>query len=120
MSLKDDLIEDESIFFDVDDFAKPIRITTLKGAIRESLGVFDENNASLIMNEGMETNNFNAIIDIPLSVFSELSKKEPMYKGWVILDIESKKEWDILSITSKDEVSVSLICKRDLFSKAKA
>ena len=122
MSLQDELLNDESIIFDsLNGLAKPMLLKTLKGfVVDNSLAIFYENNTNLVLNEGFETNNSNALIKIPRSVFNDASKNESNVKGWMITNIEEKKEWEVLSIIEKNQLSVRFICQRSIFSKAKA
>lgn len=122
MSLQDELLNDESIIFDpINGLAKPMRLKTLKGfVVDNSFAIFDENSTNLVMNDGLETNNSSAIVQIPRSVFNDTSKNETIVRGWTILNINEKKEWEVQAITEKDEISVSLICQKTIFSKAKA
>lgn len=121
MSLQDELLNDESIIFDpINGLAKPMRLKTLKGfSVDNSFAIFDENNTNMVMNEGLETNNSSALIQIPRSVFNIASKNESIVRGWIITNVDEKKDWEVQAITEKDEISVSLICQRTIFSKAK-
>lgn len=121
MSLIDEFLADESIIFDGLGLARPMKIRTLKGFVKDDcLAIFDENNTNLILNEGLETNNSSSLIQIPRSVFNEVSKNETNVRGWIITDKKEKKEWEVQQITEKDELSVSFICLKSIFSKAKA
>lgn len=122
MTFKDDLLADESIIFNTNDLAKPVKLRTLKGFTRDNFAaIIKEDNTNLVLNEGLETNNSNALIKVPRSVFNEASKTESIVRGWIITDKEEKKEWEVQQITGKPEgLFVDLICARNIFSKAKA
>ena len=122
MTFKEDLLADESIIFDADDLAKPMKIRTLKGFIKDDcLAIFKEDNTNLVLNEGLETNNSSALIKIPRSVFNEASKNESIVRGWIITNKEEKKEWEVQQIVGKPQgLYVDLLCMRSIFSKAKA
>ena len=119
MSLVDDFIKDENIFFNEKQFAKKVMIKSLKGSPIESSAIFEENNSNLIMNEGLETNKSDSIIAIKRSVFDIIAITDSTLNGCVITRLSDSKVFDVISILEKDEISVTLICQRNLFSKAK-
>lgn len=122
MSLKDDLVDDESIFFDEDDFAESINFTTVKNRVtfENQLAIFNENNTGLIMSGGLESNKSEATISIPRSLYDLIIQADTNLYGCRILRKKDSKEWEVQREITKDELMADLLCLRSAFNKGKA
>ena len=120
MTLKDDLLADESIVFDEDDTAENISFTTLnKTVFNNQLAIFDENNTVLIMNEGLETNKSDSIIKIARSLYDQILKVQSNLSGCMVLRKKDSKEWEVKTVISTNQLMAYLACQRNIFNKAK-
>lgn len=122
MSIKDELIADEEIIFNVDDIAEEVIFTTVKNKVsfEKQLAIFNENNTGLIMQDGLESNKSESTISIPRSLYDKVVIVDPNLFGCRITRIKDQKVWEVQREIKKNGIIANLLCMRSTFNKGKA
>lgn len=122
MSLKDDLIDDQKILLDEDDFAEEITFTTVKNRIvfESQLAIFDENSTGLIMQDGLGSNKSESTVSISRSLYDQISAIDSNLFGCRILRKKDSRIWEVQREIRKDELCADLLCIMNPLYKGKA
>lgn len=111
MSLKDDIISDEAVFFDEDDGSEFIAYTPNKGQSVEILANINETSTAIMFNNGTSSADSESVVCIPKSVaFTPGEGDKFIRKADNLL-------WRVNSVIGQDPICYTLACSRRKLEK---